>query len=166
MIMSPLLRIRTIILIAIIALTASSAAAQQPAPGNNDKIVAQLKPYKHDFLIKHLDLSKEQQRTFLPLYDKMDEELLKINEETRRLERNVSENKDASETEIEAASRAVFEQKIKEGEVELSYYEKFKDVLTARQLLMLKSTERRFTQWIARHHRRMNREKADADNRR
>ena len=163
--MTPQLRIRTIILAAVIALMTWNAAAQQ-APADNDKIVAQLRPYKHNFLIKNLELTKEQQRDFLPLYDKMDDELLKINEETRRLERTVSENKDATETEIEAASRAVFEQKIKEGEVELSYYEKFKDVLTARQLLMLKSTERRFTQWIARHHRRMNREKADADNRR
>ena len=111
--MSTPLRIRTILLAVIIALTAWNAASQQANADNEDrdKIMAQLKPYKHKFLAKDLELSKEQQRDFLPIYDKMDEELLKINEDTRRLERSVSENNDATETEIEAASRAVFEQK-------------------------------------------------------
>lgn len=166
--MSTPLRIRTILLAVIIALTAWNAASQQANADNEDrdKIMAQLKPYKHKFLAKDLELSKEQQRDFLPIYDKMDEELLKINEDTRRLERSVSENNDATETEIEAASRAVFEQKQKEAQIELSYYEKFKEVLSPRQLLKLKSSERRFTQWIVRHHRRLSRDRVEADNRR
>lgn len=166
--MSIPLRIRTGLIAAAIAIAAWNTAAQQANLDNEDrdKIMEQLKPYKHKFLVKDLDLSKEQQRDFLPIYDKMDDELLKINEDTRRLERSVSENNDASEIEIEAASRAVFEQKQKEAQIELSYYDKFKEILSPRQLLKLKSSERRFTQWIVRHHRRLSRDRGETDNRR
>ncbi len=166
--MSIPLRIRTGLIAAAIAIAAWNTAAQQVNSDNEDrdKIMEQLKPYKHKFLVKDLDLSKEQQRDFLPIYDKMDDELLKINEDTRRLERSVSENNDASEIEIEAASRAVFEQKQKEAQIELSYYDKFKEILSPRQLLKLKSSERRFTQWIVRHHRRLSRDRGETDNRR
>lgn len=166
MIMNLSFRIRTILLTAILALAAGNAMAQVPDDNEDrDKIMSQLRPYKHQFLTKDLGLSKEQQRDFFTLYDKMDEELLKINEDTRRLERLVNENKNASDTEIEAASRAIFEQKQKEAQIELAYYDKFKETLSPRQLLKLKSAERRFTQWIVRHHRRLSRDKEDVDNR-
>lgn len=165
--MSTVKHIRAFVLIALVALTTICGGAQaQTDNDSRDKILSELKPYKHKFITKELNLSKEQQREFLPLYDKMDAELQKINEETRKLEKETTENADATDTEIEAASRAIFGQKEKEAEVELSYFDKFKEVLSPRQLLMLKGAERRFTQLIMRQHRRLSRERVDADTRR
>lgn len=84
----------------------------------------------------------------------MDDQLQQIGAETRDLERNVLENVEASDTEVEAAAAAIYSQKQREGKVEAEYYEQFKEILSPRQLLKLKSAERKFTQQLVRQHRR------------
>lgn len=135
------------------------AQTMEPQQGpDRDKFLAQLRPYQHEFLAKELKLSKEQARDFMPVYDKMDDELRQVADETRELERKAMENPDASDTELEAASQAIFAQKQKEGKIEMEYYEKFKQILTPRQLLGLKSAERQFTQRLLREHRKLRRD--------
>lgn len=147
-------RILLLSLSLVLALTVFAQPKGKGGP-DRDKFYEQLRPYQHDFLSKELDLSKEQAREFFPIYDQMDDELQKIGNETRELEKQVLKNDEATDTEIEAASQAVFAQKEKEGKIELEYYEKFKQILEPRQLLKLKSAERRFTQRLLRQHNKL-----------
>ncbi len=130
----------------------------QSALSENDRSrwLSEIREYKHEFLAKDLELTREQQRDFFPLYDSMEDEVERINTETRALETKVSESKEASDLEIENASRTIFEQKRAEGQVEMTYFDKFKEILSPRQLLRLKNAERRFTQQLVKHHRRVN----------
>lgn len=130
----------------------------QSALSENDRSrwLSEIREYKHEFLAKDLELTREQQRDFFPLYDSMEDEVERINTETRALESKVSESKEASDLEIENASRTIFEQKRAEGQVEMTYFDKFKEILSPRQLLRLKNAERRFTQQLVKHHRRVN----------
>lgn len=146
---------------AALMLSAACAAFAKPQAPDRERFMAELKPYQHRFLVKDLDLSKEQAREFLPVYDKMNEALDRAAEETRALERNTLDNEQASDTELEAAAQAVFELKQKEAKIEMEYFEKFKEVLSPRQLLQLKNSERRFTQSLIKHHRRLSRDRAD-----
>lgn len=130
-------------------------AAQSPDEPEREKILDQLRTYKHNFLVRELNLSREQQRSFFTVYDEMDDRIMMLNEETRDLERRVVDNAEATDTEAEAAARAIFEQKQKEGNIELEYFDKFKAILNPHQLVKLKSAEKRFTQSLVRHHRRM-----------
>ncbi len=160
--------VRNIIAAALMLAVAIPATAQQPQnqlpdPENREKYINEVRRYKHDFLAKDLDLSREQQREFFPVYDAMEDELMKINDETRELERKTTTNAEASDTELEAAAQAIFSQKQREGEVELQYFDKFRKILNNRQLLRLKNTERKFTQQLVRHHRRLRTEKNAAD---
>ncbi len=140
----------------IAAMATCSAAAQTPLSENErERALTEMRAYKHQFIAKELNLSKEQQSGFFPVYDEMDDKLMQINLETRELERAVNENKEASDTEIEAAATAIFNQKEREGKIENEYFDKFKEVLTPRQLLLLKSAEKKFTQRLVRHHRRL-----------
>lgn len=136
------------------------ARPHSPAP-DRERFMAELKPYQHRFLAKDLNLTNEQARDFMAEYDKMNEALEQVAEETRALEKNTLENDKATDTELEAAAQAVFELKQKEARIELEYFEKFKEILSPRQLLQLKSSERRFTQSLIKHHRRMSRDRAD-----
>lgn len=152
--------IRPYALTAIVALFAFVAAinanAQTPLNGNErERALTEMKAYKHDFIAKELNLTKEQQGEFFPVYDEMDDKLMQIGYETRELERSINENKEASDTEIEAAAAAIFNQKEREGKIENEYFDKFKEILTPRQLLRLKSAEKKFTQRLVRHHRRL-----------
>lgn len=133
--------------------------AQQPIDeAGRSRILSEMRAYKHRLLAKELDLSKEQQNLFFPVYDEMDDRLMQINNETRDLEKAVKENADASDTEIEAAAAAVYSQKEREGKVESEYFEKFSEILTPRQLLGLKSAEKKFTQKLVRHHHKLQRQ--------
>lgn len=131
-----------------------SAAQDRLSDSDRQRWLSELRTYKHDYLVKELDLTKDQQREFFPLYDKMEDEVERISSETRALEAK-ADNKDASDLEIENAARTVFEQKRAEGQIEMTYFEKFKEILSPRQLLRLKNAERKFTQQLVKHHRRM-----------
>lgn len=131
-----------------------SAVAQPPVnPQDRTRWIQEIRAYKHDFMAKELSLSKEQQRKFFPVYDQMEDEIDRINKETRELEANV-DNANASEIELENAARTIFEQKRAEGQVEMTYFEKFIDILTPQQLIKIKNTEREFTRNLVRSHRR------------
>lgn len=115
---------------------------------NNDERrkewMSQMRQFKHEFFKKKLALTRDQETPFFKAYDQMDDELIRIGEETRALERKAISNADASDTELESAARTLFEQKKKEGEVELKYFEEFSKILTKKQLIKLKETERQF----------------------
>lgn len=136
---------------------AYSQSAAEPAASeySRDQYINEIRSYKHDFLARDLDLSRERQRAFFESYDAMEDEILQLNEETRELERRVDGSAEVSEVELEAAAAAIYGQKGKEAEIEARYYEIFRQQLTPRQLFRLRGAERRFNQHLMRHHRRM-----------
>lgn len=145
---------RIYLIILFIATVASSALAQpRPTPENRERWKSELRNYKHDFMARELDLSRDQQSKFFPLYDQMEDSIEQINTDTRELEKRIGD--DASDIETEAAARALFEQKSHEGQLELEYFGSFKTILTPRQLLKLKSAERQFMRRLMHHNRRM-----------
>lgn len=132
-----------------------SAQNNQFSASDRQRWLSEIREYKHEFLIRDLNLSKEQQKEFFPLYDAMEDDIEKLNQETREIEIRMQDNPDASDLDIENNARTIFEQKRAEGQIEMTYFDKFKTVLTPRQLLKLKSAERKFTQQLVNHHRRM-----------
>lgn len=145
---------RIYLIILFIATVASSALAQpRPTPENRERWKSELRNYKHDFMARELDLSRDQQSKFFPLYDQMEDSIEQINTDTRELEKRIGD--DASDIQTEAAARALFEQKSREGQLELEYFDSFKAILTPRQLLKLKSAERQFMRRLMHHNRRM-----------
>lgn len=149
---------KLIILLAIFAAFSLSLSAQQRKTRLSGEQLkqglAEMRAYKHRLLVKELDLKEAQQQKFFDIYDKMDDDLMTAGRETRDLERKTLDNEKATDDECSAVSRALFEQKKKEGEIELNYYDKLAEVLTARQLLKLKSVERRIAMNLAKYHGR------------
>ena len=140
------------------AMVPAKALAQQLNEDDRNRYVNQIRAYKHDFLAKELGLSKAQQDAFFELYDAMEDRTMDLGGEVRDLEKKASAA-GASDEEIAAAAIALYSQKMREGEIEIEYYEKFKETLTPAQLVALKSAERKFTQELMRQHRRLRGEK-------
>ncbi len=136
-------------------MTVVTQATAQPRqiPENRERWKSELRSYKHDFMSRELDLSREQQSKFFPLYDQMEDSIEQINADTRELEKRIGDN--ATDIETEAAARALFEQKSREGQLELEYFDSFKTILTPRQLLKIKNAERQFMRRLMHHNRRM-----------
>lgn len=156
------------ILCAVFAIFVLSAriAAQVLNEEDRNRYVTQIRAYKHDYFVKELDLTKEQQNSFFDLYDNMEDRIMDLGTETRSLERDAL-SEDATPEIIEAAASALYRQKKQEGEIETEYFEKFKNILTSRQLVLLKQAERKFNQQLMHQHRRIRGERLNArDNKR
>ena len=72
-------------------------AQQTKEDVERDRVFTEIRAYKHDVLVKSLDLTKEQQREFFPVYDELDDKLMEINNETRDLERLYTRRKNVRE---------------------------------------------------------------------
>lgn len=136
-------------------------SAQQPTESDpemplREEFYKELRDYKHRFMARELDLSREQQTRFFSLYDRMEDETNKLNSETREMERRVYDEPDGvTDIEYDNAINSLFNLKIREGEIEKEYMEKFRAILSRRQLFMLKSAERNFNRDLMMHQIRL-----------
>ncbi len=161
-------RFSIILLIVTLFAQASVICAQgKPSKADKEKWFKEMREYKHNFLIKELELTPEQQKEFFPLYDAMEDECFKINRETRKMQRQIMK-KNASEVtdiEYEKATEALYELKIKEANIEYSYLKKFDAVLSKRQLFILKHVEDKYTRHLMKKHsKHSNKNKKGKDN--
>lgn len=149
---------RFIILTFIFAFFATSYVYAQGR--NNDanrrEWFKEVRQYKHDFLTKELSLSEDQQDKFFSIYDAMEEEIHNAQHETRSLAWKIRKSEsEISDLEYEKAAEAQFELKGKESQIEMKYFPLFKDVLSKKQLFLLKNAEQKFTREIMNKHSRM-----------
>lgn len=132
--------------------------AQRPSGRERDVWMKEMQQYKNDFIAKKLSLTSEQEAKFLPIYNSMDEEIRKAQDEAEQLYRQtLTKGKKATDLEYEKAAEAVYELKGRENEIEMKYFSKFKAILSPKQLFQLKDAERDFTRQLMRQHRRQQR---------
>lgn len=145
---------RSFIIVVILSLAALSVSAQQRGRQKPDreKWFQELREWKHQFLIKEVELTEAQQPKFFAVYDAMQNEILAIHDGTRNMEKKLSLNKQASDLEYEKMAEALIEVKIKEGEIQKRYLDKMKTVISSRQLYKLQVAEKKFIRMLNRQH--------------
>lgn len=123
---------------------------------DRQKWFQEVRELKHQFLAKELKLTKEQQNAFFPLYDRMEDENRKVNQEVRLMERRVYELKgEATDLDYQKATEAIYEVKAKEAEIDMKYKEEFSKILNSRQMFLLKGAERKFTRDLMDRHQKI-----------
>lgn len=154
-------KISIIFLIATIFAQLSTIEAQKkPSKEERQQWFKEMREYKHNFLIKELALEEDQQEAFFKVYDAMEDETFKLHHGTRKLQRELSKkDADVTDIEYEKAAEALFELKYKEAQIELKYFEQFKNVLTKKQLFLLKKAEDKYTRHLMRQHDKHKKEK-------
>ena len=130
---------------------------------DRDQWMNEIRQYRRVYFTKELGLSKEQQNKFFAIYDEMEEQISRIDEDTRVMERRIAEATDASDVAYEKATEAMYDAKVSQAELERNYMEKFKNVLDKKQLFELKSVERQFQRDMLKQHQRLRSRRA-ADN--
>ena len=89
-----------------------------------DQWMNEIRQYRRTYFTKELRLSKEQQNNFFPIYDEMEEQMNRIEEDVRVMERRIAEADDASDVEYEKATEAIYEARVSQAELEKNYLEK------------------------------------------
>lgn len=140
------------ILVALMMLPVAMSA-QKPTARERQAWMKEMQQYKNDYIARKLELTDEQKTKFLPAYNRMEDEVRKIADQTMRMERDIKKKGEAAtDLEYEKAAEAQFELKAKEAQIELRYFKEFKTMLTPQQLLKLKKAEREFSRELMKKH--------------
>lgn len=97
----------------LIAFTLILGLGSMCAQGNGRKSRAEMKKefkeFKMKFIAQEVDLQDDQQKQFFELYEQMSDERMQVFEQTRRLERKVKKDPQATDEDYAAVSRAITE---------------------------------------------------------
>lgn len=138
---------RRILMIFLVALMAMSvpAMAQNARKGKpTEKMWKEMQEFKLKFLAQEMELKDDQQKKFVELYSQMSSEKRQLFNETRKLEKKLQDDKNASDSEYAAVSKALTEAKEKDAEIEKRYDDKFQTFLSAKQIFKMKAAEEKF----------------------
>lgn len=133
----------------------SSVVASAQTKVDREQWKTEIRQYKRSYLTKELELTQEQQDKFFPLYEEMEIQTATIEEEARLMEMRVAGADDATDLEYEKSAEATYDAQVRSAELEKEYAEKFKDILTKKQLFQLKSAERQFAREMMRQYNRI-----------
>lgn len=138
---------RSILYIAITAviMTASINASAADKKGDRRQWTKEMLEYKHDFIAQETDMTQAQRDKFMPLYEAMEKEIYAVNREAREQAQKVSAGNKVTDQDYDNAARAMSAVKVKEGEIENKYFNKFSQILSKKQMFLLKQAERKFT---------------------
>lgn len=149
---------RKFILLNLLWIVLLSPLAMLAAPqdeGGREKWMTELRQYKRVYFTRELELSRDQQNEFYPLYEEMEDKISQINDEARMMEKRVADLENATDLEYVASAEASYNAKLREAETEKEYMEKFKTILTPKQLFKLKAVERQFSRELMKQHHRL-----------
>lgn len=128
------------ILILVLAITTTATAQNSRTKFQTDMYQA-----KHEMIIEEVGLTMTQQKQFMPLYEQMEREIYEVNRNARALANEVEKKKNPSDRDYEAAASALSNTRMREGEIEAKYFDKFSKILSKKQLFLLKQAEAKFT---------------------
>ncbi len=147
---------------AIIVLSSSciiKAENQEKVPQQENKWMNEVRNFKHSFLIKETEMTEEQSNNFIPLYSEMEDKIYQANREARKLEQEITlSQKEISEENYLNAATVLSQVKEKEAEIEKHYFALFSNILSKKQLFMLKRAENRFAFEMLSHYKRSKKE--------
>ena len=133
---------KRIVSILIMALAITTAAIAQ---NGRTKFASDMYQAKHEMIIEELGLTPTQQKQFMPLYEQMEREIYQVNRNARALANEIEKKKNPSDRDYEVAASALSNTRVREGEIEATYFEKFSKILSKKQLFQLKQAEVKFT---------------------
>ena len=134
--------IKRIFILMLMAVVSLSVIAQDKS---YSKWTSKMLKQKHEFIVKTAKITPEQERQFMPIYEKMEQEIYQLNVQSRDAANRVAENRAATDDDYAQAALMMAGVKQKEGEIELRYHEQFAQILSKKQMFLLKRAEKKFT---------------------
>jgi len=131
--------------LAVLILCTSLVSAQGHKRELTPEMRAKFEAQKISYITQQLDISPEKAQLFWPLYNEMRKKKDLFRDEFRQLFRDLKrESENLSETDLIKISDRMAELKVEKAKMEREYHYKFKNVLSARQVLDLHLAEKQF----------------------
>ena len=130
---------------AMLLLSATPAMAKDNTNANRSQWTQEMLDYKHDFIAEQTEMTQAQRDKFMPIYEAMEKEVFAVHRTAREQAKKISGTNKASDQDYANAARAMSQVKVKEGEIEGRYFDKFSKILSKKQMFQLKQAELKFT---------------------
>lgn len=138
-------RIGLMLLAVLISGTAVTQAQQRNKKrGGNGNWFKEMTEFKLKFLAQELELTEDQQKRFFPLYTEMMNAKHNVMRKARQAEKRLKSIPNPTDEDYRIASAAMEDAKREDEAIEKRYEEKFKTILTPKQMYKLKEAERKF----------------------
>lgn len=108
------------------------------------KMREELQQFKIDFLSKEMELSEKQKTEFTPLYKEYEKECRQSGADVWKLEREIKNNKNASEADYKKLSELQQKSREKHNEITKKFDEKLETFLSAKQVYNMHQAEEKF----------------------
>jgi Spy/CpxP family protein refolding chaperone len=140
-------RISFIAIAAMLMLSLNTAWAKDKnhTNANRSQWTQEMLDYKHDFIAEQTEMTQAQREKFMPLYEAMEKEVFAVHRTAREQAKKISSTTKASDQDYANAARAMSQVKVKEGEIEGRYFDKFSKILSKKQMFQLKQAELKFS---------------------
>ncbi|MDE7402550.1 MAG: hypothetical protein K2M87_03960 [Muribaculaceae bacterium] len=135
---------RHILLFLVMILACGTGFTQTKKPECNNKVHKEIREFKMKYMAQEMKLKADQQKQFIEVYGDLEDERHNLYHETRKLERSLRDDKNATEADYEAVSNAITKAKEKDAEIEKKYDARFAKFLSAKQIFKMKSAEENF----------------------
>ncbi|MDY3912413.1 MAG: hypothetical protein SO000_04435 [Sodaliphilus sp.] len=136
---------RLCIAVAAAALLTPQAATLSAQAQQRSGWATRMLNYKHQLIIDKLGMTKAQEQRFMPLYEAMEREIYKANSDARALAKKVEATARPTDEQYAQAAEALSKARLIEGQIEARYFDKFEQILSKKQLFLLKQAEISFT---------------------
>ena len=134
---------KKILLLVIIITSSFCVFAQRNDGEKREDWKKELQEFKYQFISQEIELTEQQQKPFFEIYSQMEAEKIKIGQDCRKLKKEAKKD-DATDADYIAAVNAMIDMKLLEAQIEKRYYEKFKTIISSKQLYLLKRAEHKF----------------------
>ena len=140
-------RISFIAIAAMLLLSLNTAWAKDKnhTNANRSQWTQEMLDYKHDFIAEQTEMTQAQRDKFMPLYEAMEKEVFAVHRTAREQAKKISSTTKVSDQDYANAARAMSQVKVKEGEIEGRYFDKFSKILSKKQMFQLKQAELKFS---------------------
>lgn len=100
--------------------------------------------FKTEFLAKEMGLSEKEKADFTPIYKEFNEKRREATRDARRMEREMQKNKNATEADYKKLSDLQRDAREKDSKVVAEYDEKFRKILSSKQIYTMHQAEDKF----------------------
>lgn len=145
------------VLLLSLALTSNAQERKGRQQGNRQFDKEAFIKDRSDFFIKNLDLTKDEAKAFIPLFNEFMEKKFEINKDARMSRNKVRDSK--TDATYRAALEAHLDAKIKEATIQKEYYLKFEKILPIKKVFRLSKVEMDYMQKIIEEHKKGHKER-------
>lgn len=144
---------KSVLMLFLLCVTFSVSAQMRHGSGFD---IEKIRKEKAEFLKKEMDLTESEAKVFLPLEAEFMTKKYEVNRSARKETRELKRKENKTEADYKRITQLNLESEQKETQLQIEYYKKFAEVLSAQKIEKYRSADLKFKERMLQEHRKNN----------